>query len=282
MARLVPSGASLRYMSSCLRSQPIQCSSAHIASQQRRLYSQIGHNRNVTNTHCAILRPRISTQIRCASAYAKDAIYKEFTLDEALPTKQVQLKNSDGTLAEPQALRLVLAGIDRDVQVVKLLSHEGQDPISIVEVVDKETLKGRLKVKEERAAQQAKQRRQNKLKQLELNWAISGNDLKLKLKQLRDFLEKGRTVEVMLASKKRQRKATPEEAQNVVKEIRRMMGEMKGVIEKKPMEGQIGGQAMITLMQVNQKPSSPAANEESRQPQDEIKAADSAQNSVSV
>jgi translation initiation factor IF-3 len=90
-----------------------------------------------------------------------------------------------------------------------------------------------------------KQRRTEKPKQLELNWAISENDFAMKLKQLEQFLDKGRKVEIILANKKRQRRATPDEAQNVVKVIRERVTEI-GARELK-MEGNILGQAVMTI-----------------------------------
>lgn len=48
---------------------------------------------------------------------------------------------------------------------------------------------------------------------------------------MREFLEQGRKVEIVLAPKKRARKATAEEAGVVVRKIREMVGQCKGAAE---------------------------------------------------
>lgn len=220
-------------------------------SQKRGLSSQITDRRNALSMCRQRPDHRAKTPTRYASSFGKEAIYKEFTLDNEIPQRYVKLKNpKDGSLSVAQPITKLFNLINRETQVVNLLHNDEAEGVAIVEVVEKEALKARLKKKEENIAAQAKQQRQSKTKQIELNWAISENDLQLKLRQLREFLGKGRKVEVMLASKKRQRKATPEEAENVVKTIRKVISEMDGAREVKPMEGEIGVQAMLTLQQV--------------------------------
>jgi translation initiation factor IF-3 len=57
-------------------------------------------------------------------------------------------------------------------------------------------------------------------KELELNWAIAPNDLQHRLKQFREFLSKGRRVELMLAKKRHGRKATKEEGDTLMATLR--------------------------------------------------------------
>ena len=92
--------------------------------------------------------------------------------------------------------------------------------------------------------------RTSKPKQIELNWAISGNDLDIKMKQMREFVEKGKKVELLLASKKRQRRASPEEANGTVETIRKAVADIPGCKEMKPLEGKIGGQAIMFVQVV--------------------------------
>lgn len=261
MARVVPTVASLRYVSSCLRSEPTQCSSLLRTSRRQspclRTYALGGCRQ--TYDHPG------QPQVRYASGFGRDLIYKEFTLDNDIPQRRVRLKNpKDNSLSPPGSITKLFSMINRETQVIHLLHNDEAEGFAIVEVVDKDVLRERLKVKEEKQAEQAKKLRQSKTKQLELNWAISDNDLQLKLRQLRDFLEKGRRVEVMLASKKRQRKASPEEAENVVKAIQKMTSGMDGVRELVPMEGKVGEQAILTFQQLQQKSPAKSVEKESK------------------
>jgi translation initiation factor IF-3 len=77
-------------------------------------------------------------------------------------------------------------------------------------------------------------------KSLELNWAIAAGDLKHRLVAMKKFLTEGRKVEVTLGPKKQGRKATPEEANAVIKAITDAVAECKGARQTKS-EGQVGG-----------------------------------------
>ena len=82
-------------------------------------------------------------------------------------------------------------------------------------------------------------------KNLELNWAIAGGDLKHRLEKLKGFLREGRKVEVLLGPKRKGRVATGEEARGVLKGLRDAVGEVKGATEVKG-EGNVG--AVMTLI----------------------------------
>ena len=78
------------------------------------------------------------------------------------------------------------------------------------------------------------------VKTLELNWAIDSNDLGHRLEKLRGFLEEGRKVEVVLASKKRGRKASGQECEEVVGKIRGTVDGVEGAREDKGLKGELG------------------------------------------
>ena len=77
------------------------------------------------------------------------------------------------------------------------------------------------------------------IKTIELNWAIDGNDLGHRLNKVKEFLGKGFKVEVVLAEKRKGRKATEEEAQDLLRRIREAVKEVDGARESKPMEGKL-------------------------------------------
>ena len=181
---------------------------------------------------------------------ARDPIYREYTLDEDIKSQLVQSKDPEtGKLNPPEALRSLLFNIDREVQVVRQLgTPQGAPPV--VEIAEKTALLQYLRDKEEREKQIAKGKRESKPKQIELNWAINSHDLEMKLNQLRSFLDKGKRVEILLAAKKRQRKATEQEAQNLVSEIKKLVADLEGCREVSPMQGRVGGQAIMTLQKL--------------------------------
>jgi translation initiation factor IF-3 len=81
---------------------------------------------------------------------------------------------------------------------------------------------------------------------MELNWAIGPHDLDIKLGQLEAFLDKGKTVEIILAAKRKQRKATLEEGEGVLTKIRERLMKIDAR-EVKPMGGQVLKQATLTV-----------------------------------
>lgn len=251
MAPRAPSAAALQYLARCLRTQSDLCTTQR---QCKAFNTQICHQlakQRTYATYSPISRQNGSVggprQQRPRPAAVKEPIYREFVLDEDIPAREVQLKDPQtGKLNDPQPLFSILRTLDRDTQVVRALAQPPGAP-AIVEVSEKSALVARLKAKEEAAAEIAKEKRQSKPKQIELNWAISGHDLEMKIKQLRQFVDKGRIVEILLAAKKRQRRATPEEADNVLAELRKAIAETEGCKEIKPMQGRVGGQASLIV-----------------------------------
>ncbi|KAK0827894.1 hypothetical protein LTR73_005496 [Friedmanniomyces endolithicus] len=85
------------------------------------------------------------------------------------------------------------------------------------------------------------------MKTLELNWAIDANDLQHRLDRIGEFLADGRRVEVVLAAKKRGRKATVQECGQVVKKIEECVTGVEGASVMKALTGKMGSFATIML-----------------------------------
>jgi len=170
----------------------------------------------------------------------------EFTKDEDIETTEVQVKQPDGKLSEPQNLHALLQSLDRRNQLVVQLSKPGERKYAVVRVHDRMDLLKQVREREALAKQTAMAQREKRPKQLELNWAISEHDLDIKLKQMEQFLQKGKKVEILLASKAKQRRATREEAEQVLQKIRERMHHI-GAREVKAMEGQVLRQAVMTV-----------------------------------
>jgi len=188
-------------------------------------------------------RPGTKTKIQIVTIDDKIA---ELPLDEDIDTPEVRVKGDDGRPSEPRDLFEVLDSIDRSTQHVLQLSKPGEHEHAVVRVVERRDLIRKIKDKEEAARQAKTAQKEKKPKQIELNWAIGGNDLQLKLKQMEDFLRKGKKVELMLAAKRHQRKASAEEAEALMRTLKEKVNEI-GAIEVAPMEGTFPKQALITV-----------------------------------
>ena len=116
----------------------------------------------------------------------------------------------------------------------------------VVQIADKDELRKQVRDKEKHVKEQQKESRDKKPKQIEMNWAIDGHDLEIKLKQLESFLEKGKKVEILLAAKRRGRKAELAEGMALLKQIRARMAEMDAK-EVKTMEGEVLKQATLIV-----------------------------------
>lgn len=90
-------------------------------------------------------------------------------------------------------------------------------------------------------------------KELEVNWAIDEHDLSHRLNVMRSFLEQGRRVELKLAPKRRGRRASIEEAENLLKKIRNVVSEVDGATEWQQI---IGKPLEVMLMQFQGKATS--------------------------
>ncbi|KAI9869961.1 MAG: hypothetical protein M1823_008892, partial [Watsoniomyces obsoletus] len=142
----------------------------------------------------------------------------DFKIDDRIETFWVQVRQEkpDGnTLDRPTRLETLLDQISPDECVLELSSTGPNPDTAVVAVVKREELLRRAAEKAKQLKEFQRQQKVSRRKQLEVNWAIGQNDLELKLKQLEAFLDQGRVVEILLAAKKRQRRATLEEA-NVV------------------------------------------------------------------
>ncbi|KAL1590261.1 hypothetical protein WHR41_01061 [Cladosporium halotolerans] len=176
---------------------------------------------------------------------------REQKWNEEIKGKWIILVNPEtNRLEEPTPRWGVLQNLDQKThRLVQVVPDDPADPnsIPVCKIVDKkesyEADKRRKAVQKEN--KQAAQK-ENSVKTLELNWAIDGNDLGHRLDKVKEFLAEGRRVEIVLASKKRGRKASPAECQDVLAKIRSVAQSVKGAKEKS-FEGKPGGFATLTF-----------------------------------
>lgn len=219
---------------------------------QRRAYTLRAQQQNQRQEKESFAPVRRTQPKSAENIRLDEVLKKEFVIDNAIKSQFVQIKQfsldlNRTVLGDPIALQEAFRDVDRETSVLRQISKtDDPNKPAIVEICSRKGLLEEMKKKEERAADLKKNARMSKPKQVELNWAIGGHDLDIKMKQLADFVEKGKKVEILLASRKRQRKATAEEAQVLHKKIKDTLAEI-GAKEIKPMEGVVGGQAMLTV-----------------------------------
>ncbi|KAI9698740.1 MAG: hypothetical protein M1836_003850 [Candelina mexicana] len=149
-----------------------------------------------------------------------------------IKAREIQLVQADGTLGPPAATSHILRTFDRNLYHLVQVSPSLPDKPTVCKIISKEELR-----EKERAKAQMARKSAITAKQLELNWAIDPNDLSHRLKKMQEFLSLGRSVDIILAGKRKGRKATSEEAKAVIKTIRAKAMEVEGAKESKPMKG---------------------------------------------
>ncbi|KAF7881646.1 uncharacterized protein EAF02_006334 [Botrytis sinoallii] len=161
--------------------------------------------------------------------------------DTEITAPFLRLKNAEGKLDAPVRTAQILRSVDRKTHMLEViaLSDEGLAPIA--RIVNKRDL-----------FQKKKEVKKSKnpgtvTKTIEMNWAIERNDLGHRLEKMRGFLERGNKVEVILAGKKKGRKASVEEAEGVIARIREFVAGVEGARERVKMEGKVLGIAVLSF-----------------------------------
>lgn len=166
-------------------------------------------------------------------------------LDENIGARSAHLvtAHSDGnTFQEAQPLSSLLRSIDRTTSHLRKVG-ETKEGIPVVRIVTKEALR-------EEARNMARQKTVKKVddlvKQVELNWAITENDLNYRLNWIERFIGEGRRVEVLIAPKRGGRRATKDEIESLLARVRQAIADVEeGAEEWKAMQGPPGGQVTI-------------------------------------
>ncbi|KAI9750700.1 MAG: hypothetical protein M4579_006348 [Chaenotheca gracillima] len=210
----------------------------------RRVFIDSTAAKNQPTRPHAFAVPRCSASLQQSRNYAqkkaKPGIVNRPPRNEEIQNRMVAVVDNENHLKEPQLLREVLAGLDRSTQVLLQVAQTSPDEPPICKIMDKKTLQ-----ESERAKAKPK-KPQTSTKELEINWAIDQNDLGHRLDRLQQFLEKGMKVEILLANRRRKRKATVEEAQNTLKMIRERVEECSAK-ESKPPDGKILGEYLLVI-----------------------------------
>lgn len=155
--------------------------------------------------------------------------------DDEIEARSVSVVDQDGKLHDPRSTTRVLASFDRKTHsLVTVVEGEPGVP-PICKIMEKKVLRDAEKA-QDKARRKAASGKIGKT--IELNWAIDNNDLGHRLKKMRDFLEKGYKVEVVLAKKRKGKVMGTEECEALIKRVRKAREEVEGSSEKR-MEGKV-------------------------------------------
>ena len=167
--------------------------------------------------------------------------------DNAITAQYIRMPAPEGGLTPAESLRSALSRVKEGTEHLVQISKVDDDGMAICRVMTISDLLTQKRDKERVQKEHRKSLKQAMPKQIELNWAIGPNDLEHKLTQLKSFIEDGKKVEVVLASKKKQRQATLEEGREVLRKVRKKLAEADAR-EIKPMEGgEIGKHTILTV-----------------------------------
>ncbi|KAF8246344.1 hypothetical protein K440DRAFT_645071 [Wilcoxina mikolae CBS 423.85] len=164
-----------------------------------------------------LLLPRFTTLLLprpCTRTYAAlrerpvvtPAQSKRRVMDEEIPASTVTYIDKDGQFQGSVSLSSILNSIDRSQYHVVCVNPSAIDVPLICKVQSKTDIEelDRRRYRTEKEKRKAKKEKSIHLtiKEVELSWAISEHDLGHRMKKIRQFMEKGYKVSVMLGVKK--------------------------------------------------------------------------------
>ncbi|TRX89099.1 hypothetical protein FHL15_010016 [Xylaria flabelliformis] len=201
--------------------------------------SKRAHTQGITTASpCCRSHPFSTT-----SAAAAQRMIVKHPRDEKIPYRWVRIAGESQSLSEPQPIDAVLASLPPGHSLVMVAPPPPpndetagvvQPSAAICRIIDAVAEAAARK----EAAKEAKKTAQQ-TKTLELNWAIAPHDLAHKLKRLDEFLAKGMRVELLLARKRKSRKASAEEGGELIRRVKEAASDA-GATEYKKEDGYVG------------------------------------------
>ena len=212
-----------------------------------------------TPTSLAASTPSLTSQtcIRTIK-YTKDtrrhALSDYFVMDNAIEADYINLVSKKGEFYSGVPLEEALMSFDRVTHHLVEVSPGKVDELGRPDPEHPPTCRimSKMDLREQHQRKLELMRKQEKgdsTKLIEINWAIAQGDLKHRLERMKKFLKQGRKVEVTLKAEGRKgsvKKATPEEAEAVLKAVRDVLAECKGASEMKS-EGTLGGTLLLVF-----------------------------------
>jgi translation initiation factor IF-3 len=242
-----------RHNLDCIVMRSSRCAFSTAAALHRVFVAPIEHSRVLPTCQFPATRaPKLHhASIRRISSASLPVAKRRLPRDEEIQDYMVRIVSDDHKLSPPQYTSSILNSIDRKNKTLVMVAMSDSDPDSNLDGLSYPI----CKIQSKKALREAEKARQKKkelpsatVKTIELNWAIDPHDLHHRLQRVKEFLSKGWRVDVVMAGRKKGRKATPEEAKILVGNIREAMKEVEGSKEWREMEGSLGAAATIFLV----------------------------------
>ena len=180
--------------------------------------------------------------------------------DEKIRSYKVIIAKESGGLGDEVLLRDALEArkVDERGKPVQYLRQvrppDAQIPYPVCKYYDK-----KLERDKQSARKKATKASKIESKQLEINWTVGDNDLSHRMGRLKEFLEKGARVEVIIGSSRKKgwmKKRTDDTniASQLVDRIRAAMAEVQGAKERAEMTGKLGEEIRLSFEGPKRKP----------------------------
>ena len=173
--------------------------------------------------------------------------FPDLTLDNAIVARYVRIIMPEGGLSPRESLISAMSRVRQGTEHLVQRSKVDEDGMVICRIMTIADLLQQKEAKERTLKEQRRSSKQNVPKKIEINWAIGSNDLEHKLTQLKRFIQDGKKVEVVLANKRRQRRATPEEGRELLSKIRMKLAEADAEEIKEIQGGDVGQITILTI-----------------------------------
>ncbi|CAI4214807.1 unnamed protein product [Parascedosporium putredinis] len=188
-------------------------------------------------------RQRLRAQ-RASANQPKHSSGKDLPSDRSIPYTSIMIVVEGQGITGPHRTEDVLNGLNLATHTLRLVSAKPQGPrdqvLAVCKVFNRAEEAERKANEEAVRLEKEKLNAKQKYKIVEIGWAIADNDLALKAKRLKEFLESGYKVEVVLKGKRHGRKATSEEAEDVLRRVREAWAEVPGAREARTPDGEVG------------------------------------------
>jgi translation initiation factor IF-3 len=191
-----------------------------------------------------INRKRVATDTTSEPTAFRPQRFSRPTNDE-IEARFIQLVDAAGNIEAPVLKSQVLRSFQKSTHVLLELDPGQPGRHTVCKIMPLKELRDLEKAKE-RAARLAKLSAKTSVKQIELNWSIDSHDLSHRLKKLSSFIDKGRTVEIVLTRKRGKRIATAPEIQQLLDQINAAIEEANAR-QSKAMEGEPGKTLTMTV-----------------------------------
>ncbi|KAF3063645.1 putative translation initiation factor protein [Daldinia childiae] len=190
----------------------------------------------ITNTNTTTLPPPLPIPRQQTRSLSTTAILRRIDLSQKRPTNgkipydyvRVVGPPPDNALSPAQPIGTVLASLNPKTHTLVMRRHMPH--------------RRQRGLQSRRArSRAARARKAVDTKELEFSWGIEPHDMGHKLRRLRQFLDLGLNVEVILAKKRHAKPVSIEAAEAVLEAVRSALTLVDGAKEVRKMDGKVGG-----------------------------------------